>query len=198
MDHASPHASPAAPRTPATWLILALNTVIFLALAAWQGGLEMTTVTIARWGGIMPADWMGDEYWRYLTAGFLHYGPLHIAANMICLIAWGVPLERIYGSLRFAALFLASIIGGSIGSVLLHEERFVGAGASGGISGLLGVLLMLTLLKRIGLPLSFFAINFALNIALALLAPGVDWQAHLAGFLTGMLMGAILRPVRIQ
>lgn len=182
--------------TPGVWLIMALNGLAFLGLAALQGDFNIAPRTIAAWGGILPVQWMEGEYWRYLTAGFLHFGPLHIAANMICLLAWGVPLERLFGSTRFVLLFVGSIISGSVGSVMMHAGPFVGAGASGGVSGLLGALLMLRLMRFVSIPASFFLINFGLNIAVALFAPGVDWQAHLFGFIGGMALSGLMLMAR--
>jgi membrane associated rhomboid family serine protease len=179
--------------TPGVWLVMAINALAFMGLAALQGGFNMSPRLVAEWGGILPIQWMEGEPWRYLTAGFLHFSPIHIAANMLCLLAWGVPLERLFGTGRFVVLFLGSIIAGSIGSVMMHTGPFVGAGASGGVSGLLGALLMLRVMRFVAIPPSFFLINFGLNVAVALLAPGVDWQAHLFGFLGGMaLSGAML------
>jgi membrane associated rhomboid family serine protease len=175
---------------------MALNALAFLGLAALQGGLNIAPRLVADWGGILPIQWMEGEPWRYLSAGFLHFGPLHITANMICLLAWGVPLERLFGTARFIVLFLGSIIAGSVGSVMMHTGPFVGAGASGGVSGLLGALLMLQITRFVAIPRSFFLINFGLNIVVALLAPGVDWQAHLFGFLGGMALTGLMVLLR--
>jgi rhomboid protease GluP len=182
--------SEASPR--GVFAVLAVCVVLYGCLVWQAGDFSIPVRLMVTWGGIMPLDWLNGEYWRFLAAGFLHFSLLHILTNMICLLAWGIPLERLYGTARFLLLYLASVLGGTIGSVMLHEDRFVGAGASGGISGLLGALLMLTLLRRIGLPASFFLINIGLNIAVALFAPGVDWQAHLTGFISGMVVAAML------
>lgn len=181
---------------PGFWLILIANVAIYAALVMADGDLNIGVRTIAIWGGLLPGDVMEDEPWRYLTAGFLHFSLVHIVANMICLLAWGVPLERGLGSLKFVFLFVASIIGGSYLSVMMHEGLFIGAGASGGTSGLLGALMGLWIIGRLGLPASFFVINIGLNIAVAFFAPGVDWQAHLGGFLTGLVLGMLLAPKR--
>jgi membrane associated rhomboid family serine protease len=178
--------------TPVLWLVLTLNVLVFLGLAAAEGRVNFGPRIIAAWGGLLPAAFVAEEPWRYLTAGFLHFGPIHIVTNMICLLAWGVPLERLFGSARFVILYLGSIIAGSFGSVMMHEGMFVGAGASGGVSGLLGALLALRLGRFVIIPNSFFAINFALNVAVALLAPGVDWQAHLFGFAGGMALTGLM------
>lgn len=182
--------------TPGVWLILGLNALAFLGLAALQGGFEISARRIADWGGLLPIQWMEGEAWRYLAAGFLHFGPLHLATNMICLLVWGVPLERLFGTWRFMLLYMGSIVAGSVGSVMLHTGNFVGAGASGGVSGLLGALLMLRLLRFVAIPGSFFAINIGLNVLVAVFVPQVDWQAHLCGFLGGMVLAGLLLLLR--
>lgn len=179
---------------PATGTFLGVIVTAYALLAFMQGSTDISAETIADWGGIMPLEWMKDEYWRLLGAGFLHFSLMHVMANTICLLAWGVPLERLMGSVRLAILFLVAIIAGSLTSILMRSEPFIGAGASGGTSGLLGALFMLWVLRKIWMPASFFVINIGLNIAVALFAPGVDWQAHLGGFVAGMLLAVVLFP----
>mgnify|MGYP003733765615 CR=1 FL=1 len=184
---------------PATGFFLGTNIVVFLALMLREGGTEISAETIADLGGLMPLQWLGDQYWRYLSYGFLHFSLMHITVNSICLLAWGVPLERWFGPLRMVILYIGSILIAGMGSVALHQSLFISAGASGGVSGLLGALFLLWLLRLVALPGSFFAINIGLNVAIALFTPGIDWQAHLAGFLGGMVLtGLILAARRIQ
>jgi rhomboid protease GluP len=177
----------------ATGFFLAANAVVFAALALAEGDASISARLIAVYGGLLPISWMGEEYWRFLAYGFLHFSPMHLIANSVCLLAWGVPIERRFGALRMAALYLGAIVIAGIGSVLMHSGVFVSAGASGGVSGLLGALFLHWLKGRLALPASFFVINIGLNIAIAFV-PGIDWQAHLAGFLGGMALGlAVLR-----
>lgn len=187
--------SPPAQRPiPGFWLVLIANVAIYGALVMADGDLAIGVRTIIQWGGLLAEPYMDEEPWRYLTAGFLHFSLVHIVANMICLLAWGVPLERGLGSTKFLLLFIASILGGSYLSVSMHEAPFVGAGASGGTSGLLGALMAQWMLRRLDVPASFFVINIGLNIAVALFSPSVDWQAHLGGFLTGLALSLLMRP----
>jgi membrane associated rhomboid family serine protease len=188
--------NPAEPRgmPPATGLFLAANAILYIALAVAEGGLDISTKLIAQWGGLVPVEWLHGQYWRLITAGFLHFSLMHVLANGICLLAWGVPLERGLGPWRMATLFLGSILAGSLGSLWLHDDVFISSGASGGASGLLGALFAYWLTKRVWLPTSFFAINIGLNIAVALFVPGIDWQAHLGGFVGGALLALALRP----
>ncbi len=179
---------------PVTGVVLALNTLIFLALAVREGDIDISARTMIDYGGLIPAERIGAQYWRLVSYGFLHFSLMHLVVNAICLIAWGVPLERLFGSLRLALLYLGSVVIAGAGSILLHQQPFVSAGASGGVSGLLGALFLLFLLRRIEMPAAFFVINIGLNIAIALFAPGIDWQAHLAGFLGGMALVMLLMP----
>ncbi|PPD14825.1 MAG: hypothetical protein CTY25_08475 [Methylobacterium sp.] len=179
---------------PGFWLVLIANVAIYGALVMADGDLSIGVRTLIQWGSLLPEQYMEQEPWRYLTAGFLHFGLVHIVANMICLLAWGVPLERGLGTMKFLLLFVASILGGSLLSVAMHEAPFVGAGASGGTSGLLGALMAQWMLRRLDLPASFFVINIGLNIAVALISPSVDWQAHLGGFLTGLVLSLAMKP----
>jgi membrane associated rhomboid family serine protease len=177
---------------PATGAFLAIIVVVYVLLAFSSGDLDITPEVILTWGGIVPLKWLDGQYWRLLAAGFLHFSLMHIMANTICLLAWGVPLERLMGSLRLLILLLGSIITGSLASVLMHQEVFVGAGASGGTSGLLGSLFLLWALRVITIPASFFAINIGLNVAITLFVPGIDWQAHLGGFLGGAGLAGLM------
>lgn len=177
---------------PATGAFLAIIVVVYVLLAFSSGDLDITPEVILTWGGIVPLKWLDGQYWRLLAAGFLHFSLMHIMANTICLLAWGVPLERLMGSLRLLILLLGSIITGSLASVLMHQEVFVGAGASGGTSGLLGALFLLWALRVITIPASFFAINIGLNVAITLFVPGIDWQAHLGGFLGGAALAGLM------
>lgn len=184
------------PATPAIWLLILTNTVIFALMASAEGDVNLSPTLIADWGGVLPLQWMHGEFWRLLTAGFLHFSPMHLVANMICLLVWGVPIERGIGTIRFLLLYLASIVSGAIGTMTLHGGIFVGAGASGGTSGLLGALLAFTWMGRVRLPASYFLINIGLNVGITILMPSIDWKAHLFGFLAGLVLAPILTPRR--
>lgn len=177
---------------PATGAALAIIVIAYVALAITQGGLDIAPETVLDWGGIVPLKWLDGEYWRLLAAGFLHFSLMHIMANAICLLAWGVPLERLFGSIRLAILLLGSIVAGSLASVLMRQEAFIGAGASGGTSGLLGALFLLWVCQIIRMPASFFVINIGLNVAITLFVPGIDWQAHLGGFAGGAAIAGLM------
>lgn len=172
---------------PATYFFLAANIVIF-ALCTNQAGTPQIPGSLLFRNGAMYAQAIErEEYWRLVAAGFLHANLVHIASNMICLALWGGHLEKRIGTAYFVLIYLGSLVGGSIVSNLTHTSAYLGVGASGAISGVLGALLCLRILGKLDLPMSFFAINIGLNIAMSFTTPNLDWAAHAGGFVAGLV-----------
>ncbi|MCA0405721.1 MAG: rhomboid family intramembrane serine protease [Proteobacteria bacterium] len=184
-------------RYPVVFIVLALNALAYALLVITDGDFTISADTMLSFGALVPREAIEGEYWRLLSYGFLHFSPMHIAANSICLIAWGVPLEGWLGARRMALLYLASIVIAGIGSFLMQTGPTVTAGASGGVSGLLGALFVLYLMRIVRLPASFFLINIGLNIAVPFMVPGIDWQAHLSGFVGGALIMLVLLRLNV-
>ncbi len=139
------------------------------------------------------APFIGEsEPWRFLTAGFLHGGLLHIALNMWALWTVGGFLEQGLGRVRFLALFLLSVIGGQVGVLLLasptSEAWWVGVlGASGGIFGLFAAVVFE--LRRLGGSAQSMLLVIGINLVFGFMYSGVAWQAHLGGLATGAVLG---------
>ncbi len=137
------------------------------------------------------------EPWRMLTAAFLHApnSPLHILFNMYALWMTGPYLETLLGRVRFAALYLLSALGGSVVYLLLaspsNEGQWYGGtvGASGAVFGLFGAFFVVQrrLNRDTGPLLAIIGINFAIGFL-----PGIAWQAHLGGLITGLLAAGVL------
>jgi membrane associated rhomboid family serine protease len=135
------------------------------------------------------------EPWRFLTAAFLHStgGVLHILFNMYALWLVGPYLEQALGRWRFVALYLLAAVGGQVGVTLLaspvESAWFTGVvGASGAVFGLFGAVLVV--LRRLGRDARQILVFLAINGALGFFLPGIAWQAHLGGLLTGLAVGA--------
>ncbi len=147
----------------------------------------------ARWAF---AGFLGEqEPWRFLTAAFLHAQgqPLHIVFNMVALWTVGPYLEAALGRWRFAALYLLSAIGGSVGYLLLASPDTVAwytglVGASGAVFGLFGAVLVV--LRRLGRSARSIVSVLVINAVLGFVLPGVAWQAHLGGLVVGAALGA--------
>lgn len=176
----------------ATALLLAVNILVY-ALTLQRSGLPAPSPSaLLRSGAMYSGALARHEYWRLVAYAFLHASMLHILTNMACLVWWGGPLEGRIGASYFLLIYFVSVIAGALMGVFTHPGIYFTVGASAGISGVLGALLCLKLLKRIDLPASFFAINIGVNIAIGFFSPGLDWGAHLGGFLAGMVICAAL------
>jgi rhomboid protease GluP len=174
---------------PAVWLIGGLNVVIFLIVEAAGGTTDLDTMY--RFGA-QPQPLAGGEWWRMIASTFLHFGIVHLAVNLWALAIFGPLFERIMGSGRFLALYLASGLAGSAASALFAPEGSLGAGASGAIFGLLGAFLVLGIRLR-HTPQGRAWLRQALllvgvNVAFGLSAPGIGLAAHLGGLVGGMVV----------
>jgi membrane associated rhomboid family serine protease len=169
-------------------LILA-NVAIYVACAEGTEHFTPDPRTLLRAGAVTASTVTDGQYWRLLAAGFLHANPAHLITNMLCLALWGRPLEKRIGILYFTLIYFSSLLAGSLVTVFAHQTPFIGVGASGAISGVLAALLVLCLLGKIEVSLTYIVQNIAINV-FASAAPGVDWRAHFGGFCAGLLGGA--------
>lgn len=144
---------------------------------------------------------LGGETWRLPASVFLHGGLIHLAVNMWALMNIGPLVERFYGNLGYAALYLAAGVGGAIASMATPPAR-VSVGASGAIFGVLGALLAFLLVHRRAVPATVLrplrssALGFVVfNTLLGAVIPMIDQAAHMGGLATGFLAGLVLaRP----
>ena len=134
------------------------------------------------------------EPWRFLTAAFLHSptSVLHIVFNMVALWSVGPYLESALGRARYLTLYLVAAVGGSVGAVVLAPVvggwNTAVVGASGAVFGLFGAVLVV--LRRLGRSAGGIVGVIVVNGVLSFVLPGVAWQAHLGGLVTGALLGA--------
>ncbi len=134
---------------------------------------------------------LGDWY-RVFTAALLHGGFMHIAFNMYALYLFGPRLEQQVGSPAFAALYVATAGTGGMISYLFGPLNQVSIGASGAIFGLFGAWMFVAWKMR-GTPggramFNQLGVLLAINLALPLLVPGIDWRAHVGGLLGGIFI----------
>lgn len=130
-----------------------------------------------------------DQYYRLLTATFMHGGLLHIGFNMYVLWALGPALENLLGHVRFATLYLVAGLGGSVASFWFSDPRVPSLGASGAIFGLMGAYVVVG--KALRADITQVLVLIAINVAIGFVATGIDWRAHLGGLLTGALVAAV-------
>lgn len=149
--------------------------------------LQPTASYDLRTGGIVDGVAQG-QYWRLITAMFVHFGLLHIVFNMFALVAFGAPLERALGRWRYAALYLVAGLGGSVASYTFGAVGERAAGASGAIFGLIAGYFVVARKSRV--DTSQLIPVLLLNAVLAFVLPGVDWRAHVGGLVAGALAAA--------
>ena len=166
--------------------LIGINVLVYLLQLAQGAPVNANRGSIFENGALYGPLVAEGEWWRLLSAAFLHYGPLHLAMNMLVLYLFGPALEGVLGSARFLLLYLASGLAGSAGALLLSSPTAVTVGASGAIYGLFGAILVL---ERQGtyvfggsvLPL------LLINLAITFAVPGISIGGHLGGLAGGAL-----------
>lgn len=176
-----------------TWTLIALNVIVF-AFTAFQAQSLMDNRRSELFG-----DWMlvpafishGHEWIRLIGSGFLHYGPIHLLANMFALYVLGPYCEAALGRARYLTVYLVSLLGGSAAVTVLSDPLTATAGASGAIFGLFGAVAVVMLRTRQNLTqiLMLLVINLVITFAV----PGISMWGHLGGLFAGTLAaGGIL------
>lgn len=128
--------------------------------------------------------------YRFLTSAILHGGFWHLVFNMYALWLLGRVLEPALGKIRFVTLYLVAAIGGNVTIMLLSNltgKWDIGAvGASGAIFGLFGALAVLY--KKVNANMTGIIGLLGVNVVLGFVVPGISWESHLGGLLTGALL----------
>jgi membrane associated rhomboid family serine protease len=178
-----------------TYLLIGINVLVFLggalggASATGGGGLgESRLIT----EGALSRDAVADgEYWRLLTSGFLHAGLPHLLFNMLSLWILGSMLEPAIGRLRFALIYLVSLLCGSFGALLLEPDGLT-VGASGAIFGLMGAAAVFARHRGLSLMESGLGIWIVLNLVITFTVDNISIGGHIGGLIGGALAALVL------
>ncbi len=186
-----------------TMALIGINVAVYLAELALGGSVNGTGSWIYDHGALVMTGIYGNgtlagvahgEWWRLLTAAFLHYGPLHLALNMYSLYFAGTLLEHVIGRWRFVLLYLASGVAGSAGALWLSPNAIT-VGASGAIFGILGALFVLERSRHIatgGQVAGLIVLNLILTFAISNISVG----GHLGGLVAGVALMWLLLEFR--
>ncbi len=191
---ASLHAEPRV-----TYALIALNVMAFIAGSASGGGLGGSGSSLFSAGALIGIGAASDglvgvatgEYWRLLTGGFLHAGLLHLGFNMYVLYWLGTMLEPGLGHARFLALYLASLLAGSYGALLLSPQSFT-VGASGAVFGLMGAAFILERARGMDPMQSGLGFVILLNLGLTFVIGNISIGGHIGGLLGGALAAVVI------
>jgi rhomboid protease GluP len=204
---------------PGTYLLLAINIAVYLWMVTqhvnWN---KPTEFDLIRYGANEPWLVLHSEWYRLLTATFVHVGLLHIATNMWCLWNLGILGEPLIGPFGMIAVYMLTGIAGNLlsmafnvlSTLITHNPRFlleVGAGASGAVFGIAGILIVLLSNRQLPFPweelrrlrsmvIKFAAINLVIGLSTMIFNFGIriDNFAHIGGFLSGLALGVPLVP----
>jgi rhomboid protease GluP len=197
--------------TRGTYLLLGINIAVFVWMVLH--GVSPSSPTrfqLLYFGAANPERILHGQWYRLLTATFVHVGLLHIATNMWCLWNLGLLGEPLLGAYGLAAVYVITGVAGNLLSlcfnVILRDYDSVGAGASGAVFGIAGILIVLLSNKKLPIPpfelkrLRRSVIQFAvLNLVIGLGTVftniiRIDNFAHVGGFLSGLALGVPLVP----
>ena len=179
-------------RAPMTTAILVIIAIVF-AIELLLGGSENERVLV-QLGAITPDLLQTGEYWRLAAAMFLHAGWLHWAANTWALYQLGTMYETLFGSARFALIYVVTGICASLSSVMFSHD--VAVGASGAIFGILGAFIF-SLLRSpqyrherwTRTLISEILFWIAVNIVIGFSVKFIDNAAHIGGLIAGLALG---------
>jgi membrane associated rhomboid family serine protease len=169
----------------ATKLLIGVNVAVYVAELIQGGGVYGVGSTIYEKGVLWAPFVANGDYWRLITAAFLHYGPLHLLLNMLGLYWFGSLLERRIGSGRFLLLYLVSGLAGSAGALVISPTNPT-VGASGAIFGILGAGLVLEQQR------DYVFGGSALGVIVANLVLTFAWSSSISvgGHIGGLIGGA--------
>jgi membrane associated rhomboid family serine protease len=182
------------PSSPvATQALIAINVIVFLAEVATGSSLGGTVAgTVYEKGALYgPAIVDQHQYWRLVSAGFLHDGHWHIVINMFSLYFVGAALEPAIGRVNFVAIYVASLLAGSFGALLFAPDVPT-LGASGAIFGIFGALIVVARNRGIPLWQSGLGVVLLINLLFSFSFKGISVGAHLGGLLAGVIAGVVV------
>ncbi len=194
----------------ATWTLLGINVGVYLWMVLH--GVSATSPTsdeLVRFGANATDFTLAGQWYRVLTATFVHVGIIHLATNMWCLYNLGLLGEPLLGRWGLVATYIVTGIAGNLLSLLVNvltRNLSVGAGASGAVFGIAGILIVLLSNRRLPIPgveldrlrrsvMQFAGLNLVIGLGTAFTnVIHIDNMAHIGGFLSGLALGPALLP----
>jgi membrane associated rhomboid family serine protease len=173
-----------------TYILIAIN--VLAGIGSMAGGdVGSAGGTLADNGGLSAHFIQDGEYYRLLTAGFLHAGFFHLLTNMLSLWILGTIIEPAVGSWRFALIYFVSLLCGSFGALLLSPDSLT-VGASGAIFGLLAAAAVVAWNRGFNLMESGLGIWIGLNLLITFTVPNISIGGHLGGLVGGAVATLLL------
>jgi len=179
---------------PICTCILAAINILIMLLMYLQGYAHAPISVAARFGAIIPhLIWDAGQYYRLLTAMFIHFGLAHLFFNITGMLIFGTRIERYYGKGPFLIIYFVSGLTASVAS-LLFTQGF-SAGASGAVYGLLGAAFVYTRYTRKSMDIinnHIIAVYLIMGLGMGFVIPNIDHFGHIGGLIAGLLTGLVI------
>ena len=172
-------------RPPLVLALIVINVLVFVAQGTPVGA---NGTDLASWGTMYGPAVQAGEWWRLASSGFLHGSLVHLGFNMYALWVLGPMVERGVGTVRFAIIYAAGLLGGSL-AVSLFAFQQPTLGASGAVLGLAGGIAALLMRRGVKITQTSLGGVVLLNLALPLLSPRISFWGHLGGVVGGFVAG---------
>ncbi len=178
-----------------TIALISVNVIMYIITAILSGDIIDSDIRALIFLGAKVNELISSgEYYRLITAMFLHGGVIHLLLNMYALNALGPFVEKVYGSAKYVIIYFVAGIVSSIFSYMFSEG--VSIGASGAIFGLFGAVLIFSLKMkdRVGKGMLKNIISvIGINIFIGISIPNIDNLAHLGGLIGGILISLMFK-----
>ena len=179
-----------------TYILIGICVVVQIGGTAGGGSITGSGLggsTLLTEGALSRAAIADGEYWRLITAGFLHAGFLHLLFNMFSLYILGTMLEPAIGRVRFALIYFVSLLAGSFGALLIETNtNALTVGASGAIFGLMSAAVIVMRNRGISPMESGLGLWIGLNLLLTFTIQGISIGGHIGGLIGGALTALVL------
>ena len=172
-----------------TYILIGVN--VLAGIGSLLGGGGATSSSLTQDGGLSQHFIADGEYYRLITAGFLHAGLFHLLTNMLSLWILGSIIEPAVGHWRFGLIYFVSLLCGSFGALLLSPDELT-VGASGAIFGLLSAAAVVAWNRGFSLMESGLGIWIGLNLLITFTVPNISVGGHLGGLIGGAITALLL------
>jgi membrane associated rhomboid family serine protease len=177
-----------------TYVLIGINVLVGIG-SLLGGGAGADSSSLTDDGGVSQATVGDGDYWRLLTAGFLHAGPFHLLTNMLALWILGSMIEPVLGKWRFGLIYFVSLLCGSFGALLLSPDNLT-VGASGAVFGLMGAAAVVARNRGINLMESGLGIWIGLNLLITFTIPNISIGGHIGGLVGGSAAAFVFLELR--
>jgi membrane associated rhomboid family serine protease len=173
-----------------TYILIGINVVAGIG-SLLGGGAGADSSSLTDDGGLSQLFIADGEYYRLITAGFLHAGPFHLLTNMLALWILGSMVEPALGRWRFGLVYAVSLLCGSFGALLLSPDSLT-VGASGAVFGLMGCAAIVARNRGFSIWESGLGIWIGLNLLITFTIPNISIGGHLGGIIGGTVATFLL------